>query len=158
MMAMQGPARDEAGLRILLIEDNPADVQLVELALREAEIAAEMEVISDGQCACDRIAGAAEGGGEQPDLVLLDLNLPRKNGVEVLRVLRGAWQFASTPVIVVSSTSRPAEIASVIEPGMTHFFRKPVTLAEFLRLGEMIRSVMASSRGQAGASEAGQSG
>jgi DNA-binding response OmpR family regulator len=92
--------------------------------------------ISDGQMALDYLAKLPEDGSF-PDLVLLDLNLPSRTGLEVLRAWKESNLSAAVPVLVMSSTSNPREIAQVIAEG-ARFFHKPVGFAEFLRLGSIV--------------------
>src|ERR1700730_6275550 len=97
---------------ILLVEDNPADIKITERALRESAIPVELLVVRDGQEAVDYLlrkgAHAQSKNWRSPDLILLDLNLPRLNGREVLQHIRATPSLRSTPVVVLT-TSRRAE-------------------------------------------------
>ena len=92
-------------IRILLAEDNLADILLVKQALRQHEIAHELHVVNDGAAALDYIARIGSLGNPPcPDVLLLDLNLPKIDGPEVLREFRKRGACFQTPVIVVSSS------------------------------------------------------
>src|ERR1700741_3399744 len=93
-------------MRVLLIEDNAADIELVREALKGAREPYELEVASDFEEARDlvRKIGTATAA---PDVLLIDLNLPKGNGLELLRIFRAHPACASTPVIVISSSNSP---------------------------------------------------
>src|SRR5512140_3465470 len=93
-------------MRILLVEDNPADVYLIEEALRTHGVHYEMKWLRDGEQA---LALLAEVNVESPDLVLLDLNLPRVDGKEVLARIRQTPAFATTLVAIMTSSDSPQD-------------------------------------------------
>ncbi len=127
-------------LRLLLIEDSPADVFLVREALREEALHCEMEVAEDGEAAIHILEKVdAEQGCSAPNFLLVDLNIPRRNGSEVLERLRRSPRCGDIPVIVISSSDSPVERKRVFEQGATEYFRKPSNLVEFLSLGKVIR-------------------
>ncbi len=129
-------------LRLLLVEDNDGDVMLVRLALKERAIPHEMFVISNGSEAQKAMAHLGDPGGiPLPDLLLIDLNLPAADGVEVLREFRGRPQCAHTPVLVISSSDPAREGGRLEEFHVSEFFRKPSDLDEFLKLGVVIERV-----------------
>lgn len=134
---MQPPAR------ILLAEDNLADANLIAEVLRDNGLHHTLEVISDGEEAL-RLAGAAgnDGGGPCPDLLVLDLHLPKVDGPEILRRFRANAHCADTPVIVLSSQLSPDEREIVAGFKGVSFVAKPATLADAVRIGEMIRGVL----------------
>jgi two-component system, chemotaxis family, response regulator Rcp1 len=121
-------------VRILLAEDNPADVYLIEEALRENGVKFEMSVARDGEQA---IAMISEGA--QPlDIVLLDLNMPKRDGREVLEQLKGAL----TPVIILTSSDSPEDKVQAMRLGATHYIRKPTGLDDFLAIGATIKRIV----------------
>ena len=109
--------------RILLVEDNPGDAQLVRLALTEALPSARLSVVGDGEAALARLSEA----GDPPDLVLLDLNLPRLSGHEVLAAVRASDDAGvrRVPVVVLSSSQAESDIARSYELGASSYVAKP---------------------------------
>jgi CheY-like chemotaxis protein len=120
-------------VRILLAEDNPADVYLIEEALREHEVDFKLDVAQDGEQALAALAGITNF-----DVVLLDLNMPKRGGSEVLERLRGN----STPVVILTSSDSPADRAQAMELGATHYIRKPTGLDDFLAIGAVIKDIV----------------
>lgn len=130
----------ENRLRLVLVEDSPADVFLVKEAMREEGLDFHMEVAEDGESATEllkRLETLEEGN--VPNLLVLDLNVPRKSGAQVLAELRGGRRGSRIPVIVISSSDSPADRRRAFELGATEYFRKSSSLAEFMRLGKLIR-------------------
>jgi CheY-like chemotaxis protein len=131
-------------LQILLAEDNYADVLLVQQALRAHDIGCELHVARDGEQALNYVTHMGQPGGMPcPDLLLLDLNLPKADGAQVLREFRQHPECASTPVIIVTSSDAPNDRASVNQLGVSRYFLKPLDLDAFLQLGETVREVIA---------------
>lgn len=126
-------------MRILLVEDNPADAYLVEEALRTHGVAYEIHWVRDGEQA---IATIAAGDFDLPDLVLLDLNLPRVDGKEVLTRIRQIPELAGTPVAIMTSSDSPQDRREMAELGASCYIKKPPTLDEFLQVGGMIKTLL----------------
>jgi len=126
-------------VKVLLVEDSEADVYLVKEAIRSEGLNCQVEVADDGEAAI-RVLDRMEAE-DQPglDLVLLDLNVPRKDGTHVLERLRRSPQWGSTPVLMISSSNSPADRSRAFDLGATEYFRKPSTLAEFMELGKVVR-------------------
>ena len=122
-------------MRILLAEDNPADVYLIEEALRENGVEFEMVVAEDGEQAITMLADP----NRELDVVLLDLNLPTRGGSEVLQKLQGSH----LPVIVLTSSDSPADKMQALRLGATHYIRKPTGLDDFLAIGATIKQIVA---------------
>jgi CheY-like chemotaxis protein len=134
-------------LQILLIEDNPADVVLIRQALEEYGIQHCLHVVEDG---AEALAYVTRMGAEPdpacPDLLLLDLNMPKADGLDVLRRLRSAEECRDTRVIVVTSSSDPKDRQAVEQLAVDAFFHKPSDLDAFMRIGELIKQLMTESR------------
>lgn len=127
---------------MLLAEDNFPDVFLVREALRSEGLKTDLHVVSDGASAIDFLRRAGqEPGSPCPDLVLLDINLPKRDGFEVLRELRASETLKDTPVLMFSSSDAPGDRAKAAELG-AGYFRKPPSYDEFLRLGGVIRRIL----------------
>lgn len=122
-------------MRILLAEDNPADVYLIEEALRENGVTFEMLVAEDGEQALTMLADPER----KLDVVLLDLNMPKRGGSEVLQKLQGS----RVPVIVLTSSDSPADKMQALRLGATHYIRKPTGLDDFLAIGATIKEIVA---------------
>jgi len=125
-------------LTLLLVEDSAADVYLVREALRWEGLVVELQVAEDGEAAT-QILDRAES--EPPDLALVDLNIPRKTGIEVLEQIRRSPRCKAIPVIVISSSDSAADRQRAFAAGAVEYFHKPSTLDEFLSLGRLVRAL-----------------
>jgi chemotaxis family two-component system response regulator Rcp1 len=130
-------------VRILLAEDNPGDILLVRRALDKHHIRHELHVLQDGAQALDFLAHMGQPGEVAcPDVMLLDLNLPKVDGFQILVELRNHPKCAHTPVIVVTSSDAPEDRARMAELGIAGFFAKPIDLDAFMQLGAVVREVV----------------
>jgi CheY-like chemotaxis protein len=138
--------RDDETLRdgaILLIEDNPGDVLLVREALREHGVTTPLFVISDGERAVEFIESLGkDGDGPCPALVLLDLNLPKRTGHDVLSRMREMRRCEDIPVVILSSSDAPADRRAAAAFNISRYIRKPSTLDEFMMIGAVIRELL----------------
>src|ERR1700761_2844886 len=125
-------------LNILLIEDSPSDVRLVREALKETPIPVEMTVVRDGVEAMDYLHQAEQGTISRPDLVLLDLNLPRKNGREVLAEVKGSPALRQIPVVVMTSSRSEEDVQEAYELNANCYITKPADLSEYVKV---VRSI-----------------
>ncbi|MGH9666604.1 MAG: response regulator [Bryobacteraceae bacterium] len=132
-------------LCVLLVEDNPADVLLVREALEEHFVKAEVFVVNDGQKAIDFIDDADAGTGPRPQFVILDLNLPKKSGHEVLRHIRGTRTLADLRVIVLSSSDAPRDREAMAGLGLVQYIRKPSSLEDLAAVGVLLERLLAGS-------------
>jgi CheY-like chemotaxis protein len=126
---------------ILLVEDNPADVLLIREALEEHSIRADIYVLSDGEKAVRFVETEAKGLAH-PDLVILDLNLPRKTGREVLQHIRASETLGKVRVVVLSSSDAPRDMEESFRLGITKYIRKPSSLPEFMKIGGVLRELL----------------
>lgn len=120
--------------RILVVDDSPADVRLLREAMREATINAELHAVEDGEEALAHL----RRGAERPDLVLLDLNLPRRDGREVLEAIKNDPDLKSIPVIVLSTSAAPRDVADCYALHANSYLVKPLGLDEF---GALVRAL-----------------
>lgn len=131
-------------MRILLVEDNPGDVFLVRRALEKRRLQAELTVARDGEEALEFLDKAEKGSiGDLPELVLLDLNLPRVTGTHLLSRMRHSQKFAETPVIVITSSDSPADRDRALSLGANVYFRKPTDLDSFMQFGRVVEDLIA---------------
>lgn len=117
-------------IHILLVEDNEGDIFLTTEALEESKIINEISVIKDGQEALDFIFKSRHR--DLPDLILLDVNLPKKNGHEVLKELKNHPVFKKIPVIMLTTSSSRRDIDQSYENHANCFITKPVEVSDFL--------------------------
>lgn len=121
--------------RLLIIDDNPGDVELVTEALRESGSIVLVSASNDGAEALDGLAAAAAADPEQlPDLILLDLNLLRMQGHEVLQRLKADALLCAIPVVVYTSSEAPADITRSYQEGAAAYVTKPLGFAELVEL------------------------
>lgn len=130
-------------LHILLAEDNRGDVLLIRRALDEHQIEHHLHVVTDGEEALRFVARMGKPGQEPcPDLMLLDLNLPKVSGGEVLREFRAHPECETTPVIVITSSDSSKDHALVAALGVSRYFRKPMDFDSFMQLGAIVREAV----------------
>jgi CheY-like chemotaxis protein len=122
-------------VEILLVEDNPGDVDLTREALKRGKLACHLNVVSDGQAAIDLLRRQGEyAGAPVPDLILLDLNLPGKDGREVLAEIKADEQLRRIPVVVMTSSEAEEDILRSYMSFANCYVTKPVDLQQFLRV------------------------
>ena len=120
------------GQQILLVEDNPDDVLFTLRAFEKNNIFNEVIVAADGEQALQYLLPADDGAALRPALVLLDVNLPKVDGLEVLRRIRSHPRTAGLPVVVLTTSNEERDIVDSYRLGANSFVRKPVTFAEFV--------------------------
>ena len=120
-------------IRILLIEDNPADIRLTQEALKEAKVANELHVARDGVEAMQLLTRDGHAS-PVPDLILLDLNLPRKDGREVLEEIKRNSRLRHIPIIVLTTSEAHQDIQRTYELSANAFVTKPLDVDEFFRV------------------------
>jgi CheY-like chemotaxis protein len=118
-------------VEILLVEDNPSDVELTLHALKKYKIANHVLVLRDGAEALDFFFGAGTPSGGQPALILLDLKLPRLDGLEVLRRIKDDARTRSIPVVVLTSSREDRDISCAYRLGVNSYIVKPVDFGQF---------------------------
>ena len=137
-MTTHGPARP---IEILMVEDNPADARLMREALGYGLIASRLHVVGDGEAGISflrREGPYASAPGT--DLVLLDLNLPRKDGRELLEEIKSDAVLRRIPVVVLTSSNAEQDIARAYDLHANCYIRKPLGLDPFLGVGRAIES------------------
>lgn len=128
---------------VLLVEDNRADVLIIEKAIALYGLPVKLYVAQDGAEAFDFI-GRAESvaGAPRPEIVLLDLNLPKRSGKEVLERLRESPACRNARVLVVSSSNSPKERRGIEQLGVDDYFCKPASLDGFLEIGARLQALL----------------
>jgi len=121
---------------ILLVEDNPSDIGFTRRALEKSHIANELVVAEDGQEALDYLLGGAPLTGskmtELPALILLDLKLPKVDGLQVLRQIRADDRTSRLPVVILTTSNEEMDIAQSYALGANSYIRKPVDFIQFV--------------------------
>lgn len=122
----------EKGRSIFLIEDDPDHELLTIRALRKANIANEIRIARDGEEAIEMLFGqGADAFQEMPSIILLDLKLPKIDGLEVLRKIRETARTQTLPVVVLTSSDEESDIVRSYRLGANSYVRKPVDFSEF---------------------------
>jgi CheY-like chemotaxis protein len=129
---------------ILLIEDNEADAFLVEQALMEHDVRAELIVLRDGEAASNFIDAVENDRTKCPNLIVLDLNLPKKSGHEVLAKMRSSGTCREVPVVVLSSSVMNLDTKESERLGVVRHLQKPPNLQEFMRVGAVLKALLSS--------------
>jgi CheY-like chemotaxis protein len=128
---------------ILLIEDSSADVYIVRESLRKHLKTFDLQVVTDGEQAFSWIEAAdLDASTPCPSLMLLDLNLPKRSGQEILRRMRQSPRCGNVPVVILTSSDSPADRAETAKLGATAYFRKPPDLEEFMQIGVVVERVL----------------
>ncbi len=126
-------------IEILLVEDNPGDVRLTQEALKDSKVKNNLYVARDGEAAMAFLRKEGEhAGAPTPDLILLDLNLPRKDGREVLADIKQDEDLRRIPVVILTTSKAEEDIARTYNLHANCYITKPVDLDRFL---EIVRSI-----------------
>ena len=128
--------------RIMLAEDNPGDVLLFREALRTRGIPCELAVAEDGHKAIAMLRAAVDGATATPDLIILDVNLPKHNGNVVLREVRSRDSLAGVPVIMLTSSASPTDRQASKNLGANLYIQKSSNLDELLEIGRIVEEFL----------------
>ena len=130
-------------IHILLAEDNDGDVFLVRRALEKQGLDHELTVARNGEEALRLLDRAGKDPDfDAPDLIVLDLNLPKVDGTQVLLRVRKSTALGAIPVIILTSSDSPKDRESALELGANMYFRKPTDLQSFMHLGEVVATML----------------
>lgn len=125
-------------LRILVIEDSPSDVRLIKEALKETPVPVRLSVARDGVEGLSYLHSVQDNQAERPDLVLLDLNLPKKNGCEVLSEMKSDPELKLIPVLIMTSSRADDDIARAYSLNANCYITKPANLNEYI---DVVRAI-----------------
>src|SRR3954468_13730104 len=125
-------------LRILVIEDSPSDVRLIREALKDTPVPVRLSVARDGVEGLDFLHSSEYDPFERPDLVLLDLNLPKKNGCEVLAEMKSDPALKQIPVLVMTSSMADEDITKAYSLNANCYITKPANLTEYI---DVVRAI-----------------
>ncbi len=126
---------------IFLIEDREEDIDITREALNQAEKECELEVAKEGEAALKRLKDKAnEKGSPLPDIILLDLNLPKMDGRKVLKELKDDEKLAPIPVIVLTVSKRDKDIARSYNSGAAGYITKPIDFSEFVKTIDVVNN------------------
>jgi len=136
---MAQAAQKKKPIDLLLIEDNPGDVRLTQEALKEGNVAVNLSVTTDGVEAVDFLFRRGKySEAPRPDLILLDLNLPRKSGREVLSEIKNDPELKRIPVLVMTTSTAQQDIARAYNLNANCYIAKPLELNEFMDVVQSI--------------------
>jgi chemotaxis family two-component system response regulator Rcp1 len=128
-------------IEVLLVEDSPGDVRLTQEAFKDAKVHINLQVVSDGAEAMAFLGREGKYANVlRPDLILLDLNLPKKDGREVLAELKGSPDLKSIPVVILTTSASHADIQGSYQHHANCYITKPVDLEGFLKVVKSIDS------------------
>ena len=128
-------------VRILLVEDNPGDVRLTREALKEGKIINELAVVSDGVEGMDYLRRRGKfADASRPDLILLDLNLPRKNGREVLAEIKSDQSMRRIPVVILTVSRAEEDILKSYDLHANCYISKPIDFDQFMKVVRTIEN------------------
>lgn len=128
---------------LLLVEDNRADVFLVRRAIEFHHVPVRVVVAQDGEEALQYLERAAAGpDGARPGVVLMDINLPKRSGIEILEKVRESPRYQAVPVIMVTTSGDDDDREESARLGATRYFQKPSSYQEYLQIGEMVKEVL----------------
>jgi two-component system, chemotaxis family, response regulator Rcp1 len=125
-------------VEILLVEDNPGDVRLTIEALKEGKVTNNLRVAKDGEEALDCLyLRSSFSKGPRPDIILLDLNLPKKDGREVLKIIKTDDKLKQIPVVVLTTSKAEEDILKSYDYHANCYITKPIDMNEFLKVIRM---------------------
>lgn len=128
-------SRISSALRVLVVDDNPGDVRLTLEAWKDAKVLVDMHVAADGVEAIDFLRRQGKfAGSPRPDLILLDLNLPRKDGREVLKEIKADLSLKTIPVVILTTSASQIDIERAYLLNANCYISKPVDLEGFLKV------------------------
>jgi CheY-like chemotaxis protein len=133
------PQKGKKRRRLLLVEDNPGDIRLTLEAIKECKIEIDLDVISDGDKVMSFLNKENEyQNAEKPDIIMLDLNLPKRNGIEILKEIKASAKLKRIPVIAVTTSEADHDIFKAYDTHANAYILKPVDFDDFTRVIQMM--------------------
>lgn len=129
----------DRSINILLVEDTPSDIRLTQEALKDTDLKYTLEVVNDGEQAIDYLL--KDESKTTPDLILLDLNMPKKNGHDVLEEIKDVQKLKDVPVILLTVSQDEQDILKALHLKMNYYINKPITSEKLSTLVHAIRSL-----------------
>jgi two-component system, chemotaxis family, response regulator Rcp1 len=132
-------------MNILIVEDNAGDITLLRTALKKKRLDGMLTVVRDGESAL-KFADTIDSLPDAvcPDLVILDLNLPRVDGREILKRFRASGRLRTAPILVLSSSGDERDKVAALSLGATQYLHKPIDLEEFMNIGTTVEALLSS--------------
>lgn len=128
--------KDTFIIKILIIEDNQDDIELTKIAFKKGKISNQIETLKDGQEAMDYLKEISTFKGpllgKIPGLILLDINLPKVSGIEVLKFIKSTDKIKRIPVVILTTSKRDEDVVASYELGVNSYIQKPVAFSKFL--------------------------
>ena len=128
--------------QILVVEDNPADVYLIRVAIKAENIDADLHVVKDGEEAMRFFDEVDHYTVPCPTMVILDINLPKKQGGEVLQYMRKSRRCGSVLVVAISTSDSESDRAAMARLGANGYFHKPSVFKDFMKLGTLVKELL----------------
>jgi len=141
---LRSPSKDGRHASILLVEDNPGDATLVRTALEHHEVEGEVILLTDGEKAIGYVEAVDTEDVPCPDLIIIDLNLPKKSGHEVLQRMRLSAKCSQVPILILSSSDAASDRLHAARLGASLYISKPLRLDEFMKLGAIFKEKLGS--------------
>jgi CheY-like chemotaxis protein len=136
---MSSHSKKPQPIEVLLVEDDPGDVLMIREAFEENKLCNRLTVASDGQVASDMLNRRGEyAGARRPDLILLDLNLPRKDGRELLTEIKGDAELRTIPVVVLTTSEAEEDVLRSYQLHANAYVTKPVDFERFIQVVRQI--------------------
>ncbi|MFN8309158.1 MAG: response regulator [Chitinophagales bacterium] len=127
--------------RLLLVEDNPGDIRLTREAIKESGVEIDMQVVSDGELVMDYLMKKGNFiDAVRPELIMLDLNLPKKNGLEILKEIKANDKLRRIPVIAVTTSEADHDVHRAYDLGANAYILKPVDFDDFTRVLQQLEN------------------
>ncbi len=127
--------------RILLVEDNPGDIRLTQEALKESQMEIHLDVVSDGEQAIEFLTKRGKyAEANRPHIILLDLNLPKKNGIEVLKEVKANESLKKIPIIVLTTSDADHDVTKAYSLHANCYILKPVDFDDFARVIKLVET------------------
>jgi len=125
-------------LQVLLVEDNPDDQLLAKRVINKQDVAYHLHVVDDGEQACTWLYDEPKLAEKMPDLIVLDLKLPKINGLDVLKRVRSELSTRCTPVVILTTSDEESDINTCYELGANSYIKKPVNFNEFAKTWQFL--------------------